>query len=64
MIKDLEEYVEASTTVLILLGSVRYFKSTNCLREVSAAKENGRPLVLVHEADAQKKASMCVCVVC
>ena len=53
----LEAYVHDSAVVLILLGSVRYFKSTNCLREVSAAKENGRPLVLVHEADAQKNGS-------
>ena len=51
----LEAHVHDSAAVLILLGSERYFTSTNCLREVAAAKHKGRPLVRVHESDAQKK---------
>ena len=31
-----------------------YLRSTNCLREVRAAREMGKPLVLVHEADPDK----------
>ena len=31
-----------------------YLRSTNCLREVRAALETGKPLVLVHEADPDK----------
>ena len=31
-----------------------YLRSTNCLREVRAALEMGKPLVLVHEADPDK----------
>ena len=60
MIEDLEEYVDASTTVLILLGSERYWRSVNCLREVRATMENpatkkaAKPLVLVHESDETK----------
>ncbi|EOD11084.1 hypothetical protein EMIHUDRAFT_214887 [Emiliania huxleyi CCMP1516] len=31
-----------------------YLRSTNCLREIRAALEMGKPLVLVHEADPNK----------
>ena len=31
-----------------------YLRSTNCLREIRAALEKGKPLVLVHEADPDK----------
>ena len=31
-----------------------YLRSTNCLREIRAALEMGKPLVLVHEADPDK----------
>ena len=53
----LETYVNDSATVLILLGSPRYFKSANCLREVTAAKNKCLPLVCVHDADPQKNGS-------
>ena len=59
-IEDLEAYVEASTTVLILLGSERYWRSVNCLREVRATAADpatnkaAKPLVLVHESDETK----------
>ena len=37
-IDALEEYVAASALVLVMLGSPRYFKSANCLRELQAAR--------------------------
>ena len=53
-IDSLEAYVEASTTLLVLLGSPRYFSSVNCLRELKQARRRRKPLCLVHEADPDK----------
>ena len=52
-ISKLEEYVEQSTTVLIFV-SRGYFLSRNCMREVFAAVEMNKPIVLVHEEDPAK----------
>ena len=52
-ISKLEEYVEQSTTVLIFV-SRGYFLSRNCMREVYAAVEMNKPIVLVHEEDPAK----------
>ena len=52
-ISRLEEYIRASAAVLIFL-SRGYFLSRNCLREVRAAVNEEKPLVLVHEIDPQK----------
>mmetsp|Transcript_25715 Transcript_25715/g.76648 ORF Transcript_25715/g.76648 Transcript_25715/m.76648 type:complete len:108 (-) Transcript_25715:211-534(-) len=49
----LEEYIQRSQVVVVFL-SQGYFRSTNCLREVRAAIELGKPLILVHEADPGK----------
>ena len=53
-IDELEAHVAASATVLILLGSPKYWSSINCLREVAAAETHALPLILVHDADPQK----------
>ena len=47
---DLELHVSQSANVVMLL-SRGYFVSANCLREVAAAVEEEKPLILVHEAD-------------
>ena len=47
---DLEMCVSQSAVAMILLGSPRYFSSTNCMREVQAAQEDKKPLALLHEA--------------
>ena len=52
-IGELEAYIDRSQVVLCFL-SRGYLRSTNCLREVRAALEMGKPLVLVHEADPDK----------
>mmetsp|Transcript_15167 Transcript_15167/g.45702 ORF Transcript_15167/g.45702 Transcript_15167/m.45702 type:complete len:518 (-) Transcript_15167:419-1972(-) len=52
-IGELEAYIGRSQVVLCFL-SRGYLRSTNCLREVRAALEMGKPLVLVHEADPDK----------
>ena len=52
-IGELEAYIRRSQVVLCFL-SRGYLRSTNCLREVRAALEKGKPLVLVHEADPDK----------
>jgi hypothetical protein len=52
-ISHLERYVAASQCVLVMLTS-GYFQSRNCLREVHAAIEQKKPMVLVHEADTLK----------
>ena len=49
----LEEYISQSAVVLIFL-SRGYFLSINCLREVRAAVEMQKPIILVHESDASK----------
>ena len=53
-IDALEAYVAESAAVLVLLGSTRYFTSDNCRREVAAASEGAKPLVLLHDADGKK----------
>jgi hypothetical protein len=50
----LKEYVTASTVVLIMLGSHRYFVSANCIIEMDAARLENKPLCLVHESDSDK----------
>ena len=54
-IDDLEDEVAASAAILVLLGSSKYFGSANCLRELKAAKDAEKPLVLLHDDDFQKK---------
>ena len=49
----LETYIAATQAVLIML-SRGYFNSKNCMREVYACSEAGKPLVLVHETDMAK----------
>ncbi len=56
-VAELEQYVRKSATMLVLLGSDRYFASTNCMRELAAAKAANLRLVLVHDADEQKGGS-------
>jgi hypothetical protein len=53
-ISDLEKEIAASSAVLILLGSTKYFRSPNCKREVDRAMLLNKPLVLVHESDPSK----------
>ena len=45
----LEKYIERSQVILFFL-SRGYFKSKNCLREIRAALDQGKPIVLVQEA--------------
>ena len=47
---DLEKYVEASSLILIFLTK-GYFRSANCLREVKAAIDQKKPVILVLESD-------------
>ena len=42
--------MSASAAVLVMLGSRRYFQSPNCYRELSAARNGSKPLILVHES--------------
>ena len=53
-IDDLESEVEASQAVLVMHGSVRYFTSANCMRELAAARRLHVPLIHVHESDPNK----------
>ena len=53
-IADLEAHIQASAAALVYLGSVSYFGSPNCMREVCASKEANLPLVRVHESDMSK----------
>lgn len=46
--------VGASAVMLTLLGSKQYFRSRNCLRELSEAQRIALPLVRLHEADRSK----------
>lgn len=50
-ISQLEEYVNASALVLSFL-SRGYCLSRNCQRELRAARESNKPMLLVHENDA------------
>ena len=50
----LEGYMRQSHSILILLGSPRYFASGNCLREVASATQLGLPSIGVHDSDASK----------
>ena len=52
-IGDLEGYIKATGVMLCFL-SRRYFVSTNCLREVRATFDQGKPIVLVHEEQEGK----------
>jgi len=52
-IGDLEKYIERTDVIQIFL-SKGYFGSRNCLREVSATLEKGRPYIFVQEIDAAK----------
>jgi len=49
----LEQYIDETMVVLIFL-SRGYFQSRNCLREVRAAMERARPVILVLETDEVK----------
>jgi len=50
----LEEYVESSQAILVMLGSPKYVSSPNCQREVETAQRCRLPLVRVHESDSTK----------
>jgi hypothetical protein len=50
----LERNVSESAAMLLLLGSLEYFSSANCKREVAAAQKESLPLILVHDADKTK----------
>ena len=52
-IDKLEQYI-AATAVILLFISKDYFKSPNCLREVRAALDQKKPLLLVHEANVKR----------
>ena len=52
-IGDLEGYIKATGVILCFL-SRRYFVSRNCLREVRATRDQGKPIVLVHEEQEDK----------
>ena len=47
-IEHLEAHVEQSASMLVLLGSERYFRSANCLRELEAAKARRLRSIRVH----------------
>jgi len=49
----LERYIDETMVMLIFL-SRGYFQSRNCLREVRAAMERARPIILVLETDETK----------
>ena len=53
-IANLEAHIQSSAAVLVYLGSMSYFESANCMREVRATKEGNVPLVRVHESDMTK----------
>ena len=44
----------AASQCILLFLSKGYFFSPNCLKEVDAALEGDKPLVLVHESDIKK----------
>ena len=50
----LEDHVARSASMLILLGSPKYFGSENCVRELRAAEAHGLPLIFVHDANPNK----------
>ena len=49
-IDNLEHHIKETQSVLIFISS-GYFLSRNCKREIQAAKDMAKPLVLVHEAE-------------
>ncbi|KAL1512253.1 hypothetical protein AB1Y20_005515 [Prymnesium parvum] len=52
-IEELEQYVRRSSVILVFL-SRGYFLSRNAMREVFAAEDLAKPLVLVHERSRSK----------
>jgi len=52
-IRDLELHIKQSQAILAFL-SKHYFSQRNCLREVSTAVEEKKPIVAVHEAEISK----------
>ena len=52
-ISDLESYVKASQSVLAFL-SYGYFDSISCQRELDAAIQSQRPMILLHESDPSR----------
>ena len=52
-IGELPRYIEASQSVLLFL-SRGYFFSGNCRKELAAALEYRKPLILVHEGDTSR----------
>jgi hypothetical protein len=56
-IEALEMHVQKSAAVLVLLGSAKYFQSTNCKRELAAVKDASLPLILLHDSDPVKYGS-------
>ena len=60
-INELETYVAQSAVVLVLLGSPKYFSSSNCKREAATAMSEAKPLVLLHDADQKKNGTPRLC---
>ena len=56
-IDKLEEYIQTSQCTLLFL-SKGYFLSTNCQREIRAALDAQKPLVLVHEENRRRGAPL------
>ena len=52
-ISQLEEYIGQSAVIVLML-SRGYFPSRNCMREVKAAVEFKKRLVLLHEGDVKR----------
>lgn len=52
-IGNLRKYVQHSHAFLVFLSD-GYFDSENCLKEVDAAVDLGKPIVLMHEADQKQ----------
>ena len=52
-IGELERYITESAVILIFL-SKDYFQSRNCLREVVATIDQGKPHIFAREADPAK----------
>ena len=56
-IDKLEKHIRESAAVLIFLGSAKYFRSANCKREITAARDAELPLLLLHDGDPVKHGS-------
>mmetsp|Transcript_12306 Transcript_12306/g.29315 ORF Transcript_12306/g.29315 Transcript_12306/m.29315 type:complete len:424 (+) Transcript_12306:2809-4080(+) len=57
-IDQIERHVQ-ETAVILLFMSRGYFKSSNCLREVTETLRSSKPYILVRETDASKGGAGC-----